>query len=137
MRARYLADKSALARMPIPAVGDVLGRLLVAGEVATCGVIDLELLFSARNHEELRAVRHERAAFEGVPMVQADLDRAMDVMEGLAMAGRHRAAGIPDLLIAAVAERAGLTVLHYDEDFELIAGVTGQPMRWVVPRGSL
>lgn len=137
MSARYLADKSALARMPLPAVGDVMERLLVAGDVATCGVIDLELLFSARNHAELIAIRHERAAFESVPVVQADFDRAMDVMEDLARAGRHRATGIPDLLIAAVAERAGVTVLHYDEDFDLIAEITGQPTRWVVPRGSL
>jgi predicted nucleic acid-binding protein len=137
VRARYLADKSALARMPLPTVGDVLGRLLIAGDVATCTVVDLELLFSARNHAELIAIRSERSAFEAVPIVQADFDRAADVMEGLASAGRHRAAGIPDLLIAAVAERAGLTVLHYDEDFDRIAEVTGQPMRWVVPRGSV
>ena len=44
---------------------------------------------------------------------------------------------MPDLLIAAVAERAGLSVLYYDEDFDRIAAVTGQPTEWVVPRGSL
>ena len=42
-----------------------------------------------------------------------------------------------DLLVAAAAERAGLTVLHYDQDFDLIAEVTGQPTEWVVPRGSV
>ena len=137
MRARYLADKSALGRMPLPGVAEVLERLLVAGEVATCGVIDLEVLFSARNHDDLVAIRHERGAFESVPIVEADFARAMDVMEQLAALGQHRAAGIPDLLIAAVAERAGLTVLHYYGDFDVIAGVTGQPMRWVVPRGTV
>ena len=40
--------------------------------------------------------------------------------------------GIDDLIIAAAAEQAGLTVLHYDDDFDLIAEVTGQPMEWVV-----
>jgi len=55
----------------------------------------------------------------------------------LAAHGQHRAAGIPDLLIAAVAERAGLTIIHYDEDFDRIAGVTGQPVQWVAPPGSL
>jgi len=31
------------------------------------------------------------------------------------------------LLIAAAAELAGLTVLHLDKDFDLIASITGQP----------
>jgi hypothetical protein len=35
---------------------------------------------------------------------------------------------VPDLLVAATAELAGLTVLHVDKDFELIAGVTGQAL---------
>lgn len=55
----------------------------------------------------------------------------------LARRGQHRGASLPDLLIAAVAERAGLVVLHYDADYDLIARVTGQRMEWVVPRGSL
>ncbi len=45
----------------------------------------------------------------------------------LAQRGQHRAAKVPDLLIAAIAEFAGLTVLHVDKDFDLIAEVTGQP----------
>jgi len=51
--------------------------------------------------------------------------------------GRVRAVGLPDLLIAAVAEREHVTVLHYDGDYELIAHVTAQPVKWVVPRGTL
>ena len=137
LRAKYLADKSALARLPLPPVAQVLGPLVVGGEVTTCGIIDLELLYSARNHAELVAIRAERAAFPTVATVQADVDRAADVMEALARGGRHRAAGIPDLLIAAVAERAGLVLLHYDSDFDQIALVTGQPARWVVPRGTV
>jgi predicted nucleic acid-binding protein len=58
-------------------------------------------------------------------------------MSLLARRGRHRAAGLPDLLQAAVAERHAVTLLHYDSDFDLIAAVTGQPMQWVVPRGSV
>ena len=68
---------------------------------------------------------------------QADFDRAADVMESLARRGMHRAVSLPDLLISALAERAGLTVLHYDADYDFVAGVTGQPMQWVVPRGSV
>lgn len=55
----------------------------------------------------------------------------------LARRGQHRAAGLSDLLISAVAERAGLTVLHYDANYDIVAAATGQPMRWVVPRGSI
>jgi predicted nucleic acid-binding protein len=40
------------------------------------------------------------------------------------------------LVIVAVAERHGATVLHYDGDYDMIAEVTGQPTRWVVPAGT-
>ena len=59
------------------------------------------------------------------------------MLEGLARSGHHRAAGIPDLLIAAVAERNALTVLHYDKDFDLIAKVTGQATEWIVAAGTV
>lgn len=55
----------------------------------------------------------------------------------LAERSQHRAVTLPDLLIAACAERAGLTVLHYDADFDRIAEVTGQATEWIVPRGSV
>lgn len=54
--------------------------------------------------------------------------RAVEVLRLLVHGGRHRAPPAPDLLIAAIAEQAKLTVLHLDKDFELIAEVTGQPM---------
>jgi len=76
-------------------------------------------------------------AFPVLEIVQADFECAMDVMEALARRGQHRAVGLPDLLIAASEERAGLTVMHYDADFELVAGVTRQATEWVVPRGSI
>lgn len=56
-------------------------------------------------------------------------------MGALARPGKHRAVSIADLLIAAVAERAGLVMVHYHADFDLIAEVTRQPMQWVVPKG--
>ncbi|MEQ4208404.1 PIN domain-containing protein [Actinopolymorpha sp. B9G3] len=63
-------------------------------------------------------------------------DRAIEVRGSLAGRGQHRAASIPDLLLASTAERHGATVLHYDADFDLIAEVTRQPTQWVVPRGT-
>jgi predicted nucleic acid-binding protein len=134
---RYVADKSALARLGHPAVATRLAPLLIGGDVATCSVIDLEILFSARAHGQLTQLRADRAAFPQLPIEQIDFDRAIDVLEALARSGRHRAAGIPDLLIAAVAERARLTVLHYDKDFDVIAAVTKQSVEWIVPAGTV
>ena len=137
MALRFVADKSALARLRHPTVAARMAPLLVAGDIATCDVVELEILFSARTHRDLVATRDNRRALPHLAMDQADFDRAIDVLEGLARSGHHRAAGIPDLLIAAVAERHGLAVLHYDKDFELIATVTTQAVEWVVPAGSV
>lgn len=137
MALRYVADKSALARLKHPAVAARIAPLLIGGDVATCGVVELEVLFSAKTHADLVATRARRAALPHLEMSQADFDRAIDVLEGLARSGHHRAAGIPDLLIAAVAERHGLTVLHYDKDFDLIVKVTKQKAEWVVPAGTV
>ena len=138
MTARYLVDKSAYARMYIAAVREVVAPLIETGEVATCGIVTLEVLFSARSPADLVSTRQQLAhALESIPMQQADFDRAAEVMVALAERGQHRAAKLPDLLIAAVAERARLIILHYDEDFDRIAGVTGHAAEWVVSRGSL
>ena len=137
MALRYVADKSALARLNQPTVAARLAPLLVGGDVATCGVIELEVLFSARTHADLVATRARRRALPTLAMSQADFDRAIEVLEGLARSGHHRAAGIPDLLIAAIAERHRLVVLHYDKDFDLIAKVSGQTVEWVVPAGTV
>lgn len=134
---RYLVDKSALSRMPVAAVRERLGPIIEAGDAATCAVIDLEVLYSARNREEHEKTRRRRElAYTRVPLNEAVFERAIEVQGELSRKGRHRVP-IPDLVIAAAAERAGLAVLHYDADFDVIGEVTGQPMEWVVPRGSL
>jgi hypothetical protein len=61
------------------------------------------------------------------------VDRALEVQGLLAARSQHRVVPLPDLLVAACAERSGLTVLHYNRDYEQIAEITGQPMQWVVP----
>lgn len=135
---QYIADKSALARLRHPDVDAILSPLILAGEVATCSVIELEVLYSARTYADFVRTRQIRSsAFPLVDLTQADFHRAIDIMEELARRGQHRAARIPDLLIAAVAEREGLTILHYDGDFDLIASVTGQPANWIAPRGAI
>lgn len=136
LRSTHLADKSALARGAVREVAAVLEPLLLDGRIATCSLIDLELLYSARSGDDFRALLEERTGFHRVPILQADFDRAIEVMGTLALRGRHRVA-LPDLIIAAVAERGSLIVLHYDDDFERIAAVTGQVMEWVVPKGTV
>jgi len=133
----HIADKSASARMRHASVSAVLTPLIEAGTLATCSVVDLEILFSARTARELEETREERSAFPRLAVEQVDFDRAIEVMGLLARKGQHRAAGMPDLLLAAVAERHGVTLLHYDADFDVIARVTRQPVQWVVPRGSV
>ncbi len=135
--ARYLADKSAIARLHHPTVHAQLAPLLRAGLVATCTLVDLEILFSTRTSTEYVEVREERHAFERLDMEQVDWDRAADVQAALATQGHTRAVGIPDLLLAAVAERHRVTVLHYDRDFDVIAAVTGQATQWIAPAGSV
>lgn len=81
-------------------------------------------------------MRAERAAWPLVEMNQPVLARAVEVQDALAARSQQRGAKIADLMIAAAAEAAGLVVLHYDHDFDLIADVTGQRVEWIVPAGT-
>jgi predicted nucleic acid-binding protein len=65
------------------------------------------------------------------------MDKALEVHRALAKESQHRGFKLPALIIAATAELAGLTVMHYDEDYDRIAKITGQPVEWVAPKGSL
>jgi predicted nucleic acid-binding protein len=134
----FLADKSALTRRETrPEVREILEPLLLAGEIVTCGIVDLELLYSARDRSTYRATAE---ALRGMPRVAIDnavVERALEVQGMLAERSQHRAVPLPDLLVAACAESAALAVLHYDADFERIAELTGQRVQWIVPRGSV
>jgi predicted nucleic acid-binding protein len=123
--------------MPVAAVLARLAPIIEAGEAATCAIIDLEVLFSVRNHTEHERNRSRRKlAYFHVPLTEAIFQRAIAVQGELAKLGQHRLP-IPDLVVAAAGEAAGLAVLHYDADFDRIAAVTGQPVEWVVRRGSV
>ena len=82
-------------------------------------------------------MRAARAAWPFVDMDQRVLTRATEVQDALAARSQHRGAKIADLLIAAAAEAAGLVVLHYDHDFDVIANITGQRTEWIVPAGDV
>jgi predicted nucleic acid-binding protein len=133
----YLGDTSALARARRPEVAVRLEPLLEAGLIARCTPTDLEAGFSSTDPTSHRRMREARASWPFVAMDQRALDRAVAVQDALAERSQQRGAKIADLLIAAAAEAAGLVVLHYDRDFDLIAGITGQPMEWIVPAGAV
>jgi predicted nucleic acid-binding protein len=136
--ASYLADTSALARLHHPVVAAVLAPLIEAGVVATCGVIEFELGWAARSSAEFDELRADRTVgYEWLTTHDEDWRRALDVQASLWRGGRMRAVGFPDLLIAAVAEREHVTVLHYDGDYDYITQVTSQSAQWVVPRGTV
>jgi predicted nucleic acid-binding protein len=136
--ATHLADTSALARLRHPQVLAVLGPLIEAGLVATCGVIEFELGWATRSAAEYDQVRADRdAGYEWLATHDEDWRRALDVQGALWRAGQMRSVGLPDLLIAAIAERERVTVVHYDSDYDQVAKITGQPTQWVVPPGTV
>jgi predicted nucleic acid-binding protein len=134
----YLLDTSAVMRSHHPEVVDVIDSLLAQRRVATCPILDLEALYTAPSPDLYEAMRADRAdGYVPVPVDERVCARALEVQRELASTSRHRGASLPDLLVAACAERHGATVLHYDADYDLIAEVTGQPVQWVVPRGTV
>ena len=136
LNARYLADKSSLARFLHPVVEARLRPLLEEGLIATCAIVDLEVLFSSRSLVDYEAVLLERRSLDSAPITPEVLDLATNLQHELAKRGQHRLA-IPDLIISAAARTSRLTVLHYDAVFERVEAVGGAEQEWVAPRGSL
>lgn len=136
----YLVDTSVWSRIARrPEVAAAITTRLAAGQrLCTCPLVDLELLHSARGPAEYDAWAATRAqAYPSLSLTPAVGERALAVQQQLAHRGLHRAAKLPDLLIAAIAETAGATVLHYDSDYDHIQAVTGQPTEWILTRGSI
>jgi hypothetical protein len=132
----HLADTSALEqRRHSDIARRTLGTLLAENLLATCHVIGLEVLYSARNLRDYETLRDDLDQIAWIPITESVMDRTLEVQGLLARRGHHRLP-IPDLMIAAAAELSDAIVLHYDSDFERIAEVTGQTTTWIVPRGS-
>jgi predicted nucleic acid-binding protein len=107
--------------------------------VATCDVVQFELLATTQDHDRFLYVRQQLDVLRNVPIGPHVWRRALDVYELFAEQGplHHRRVPFLDLLVAAAAERADIPVLHYDRHFEVIAELTGQPVRAIAPLGSL
>lgn len=134
----FLLDKSALARAErLPDARAALFALDSEGDLATCDIVDLEVGYSARNHDEFERTWTARAAlYRSLPITPEVTRRARQVQRMLSREAHLRAAGVADLLIAACAEAHGAVVVHYDADYDIIAARTGQPTRWLLPRGT-
>ena len=134
----YLVDTSAHARSQHAVIRSLIAGLIADRAAATCVTVDLEAGYSGRDHDDVRLIAQRRKELYVVlPISEVMADRARDIQVRMAARGHHRAAGVIDLLTAAVAEHHGAVILHYDADFEHIAAATGQPHAWVAPRGTL
>jgi predicted nucleic acid-binding protein len=126
----WLIDKSALVRLGASPDAAEWASRIERGLVRIATVTRLEVGYSARSG------RHLRAGLREPPLVSMPVeyltpaieDRAVEVLALLADHGQHRAPSLPDVMIAATAELAGLVVLHLDKDYEIIAAITGQPV---------
>ena len=126
----WLIDKSALTRLAISPDAAEWATRIEHGLVRITTVTRLEVGYSARSGTDLRTgfARPQLSSMPVEYMTPATEDRAVEVLTLLADRGQHRAPSVPDLIIAATAELAGLTVLHLDKDFDVIAAITGQPV---------
>jgi predicted nucleic acid-binding protein len=140
---RALLDNSAWARLRPPSTVPAqrraeVARAIEAGDVFVCMPFLLEACYSARNameHDELQC------ELESLPYLEIDAEaerRTLDAQAQLARIGHHRLPPV-DLMLAAVADRHQLDILHYDADYDLIASKTDLQFRsiWLAKRGSL
>jgi len=131
----WLIDKSALVRLAASSEATEWAARIERGLVRISTLTRLEVGYSARSGDDLRTGLSS-PPLRSMPveyLTPSVEDRAVQVLTMLADRGQHRAPSIPDLIIAATAELAGLTVLHRDKDFEVIAAVTGQTVERLSP----
>ena len=136
MALTHLADTSVLKRLGEPTVRTIVAGWAKAGVLARASIGDLEIGCSARNEAEWDRLLASLEVLSVIETTDRHVARALQVQRMLA-ARSQRGRRIPDLLIAAAAEGAGVTLVHYDHDYEAIGRVTGQPTRWLAPKGSL
>ncbi len=130
----WLIDTSALARLARSPDAAEWAERIERGLVRISTVTRLEIGYSARSGPDLRTFTR-RPPLASMPVeyqTPATEDRAAEVQLRLADLGHHRAPSVADLIVAATAELAGLTIVHVGKDFEVIAEITGQPVERLV-----
>jgi predicted nucleic acid-binding protein len=134
----YLADTSVyVLQARYPVVKQRFENLLVEGRLALCQMTLLECLNNAPDPAAYELLWGALQGQRWIDVSTEAMDRALEVHREFARTSQHRNFRLPDLVIAATAELSGATVLHYDEDYDRIAKVTGQPVEWVASKGSL
>jgi predicted nucleic acid-binding protein len=134
----FIADKSVWGRADREEIRDEWSAALEAGQILTCQVTVLELLYSARTVGEFVEIQEELGALRIVAVTQTVCDAAISAMGQLAAhSDRYHRIPIPDYLVAACAQDVAVGVLHYDHDFDRLAEVLEFESRWVAPPGSL
>ncbi len=132
----FVADTSAFEQQRHSAVADGLLKALAAdGALFMTEIVALELLYSTRSPADYEERRTGLDTLPWLHLTEAVARRALAIQRLLAARSAHRRP-IPDLLVAATALEHDATVLHYDHDFDLIAGATGLAARWIIPRGA-
>ena len=135
----WVADTSAWARASASDVAPQWIAAARAGELVACPIVTLELLFDARDADEVERVAAALGALRQAPVTRTVTDAAIRAVRDLARqgsAGAHRVR-VPDALVAAAAADRGFGVLHYDHHFDQLAAVLGFASQWVAPAGSI
>jgi predicted nucleic acid-binding protein len=133
-----IADTSARIRTNEPGVRERWTVAVEADQIATCSIVTMELLFSARDADGVAETERIEATFRQVPVSTSVQRAAIGAVRKLSEAGPgyHRVPP-PDALIAAAAQDAGIGVLHYDRHFDRLAEVLHFESVWIAPPGSL
>jgi predicted nucleic acid-binding protein len=131
-----LADKSAWERSGHPTVLEGWRQALRTQRICSCMVVRYELLYSARDASEFSATESYLSLLRDIPVTISVQRAALGAMRALAERGLHRVP-LPDLLVAAAAESAGLDVVHYDRHFDVLTEVLDFGSRWLAPSGTL
>ena len=130
----YVLDKSAFEQGRVNRdAADRVSELAEAGQLAVCSVAMLEILFSAKNRTEWARMRTTLDRLDRVESINPY--KAVETQALLVDRGQHRTS-IVDVMVATIAAEHGLTVLHYDRDFERLGDVTGAGQEWVIPAGT-
>jgi predicted nucleic acid-binding protein len=135
----FIADTSAWAHARKPRVRAPFGAAMRGGQIATCPIVNMELLYSARDAAACDQLAGSLAQLRHIPITRSITNAALRAQRELARARPlfHRSVKLPALLIAAAAADAAVGVLHYDEDYDTLATVLNFESRWIAPRASL
>ncbi len=142
MTETLLLDNSAWARLADPGLREhrviEIADALEAGRIATCLPFLLEAGYSARTARDHGELLAELLALPRFCIDEDVEQRAVDAQRQLARNGHHRLPPV-DLLVAAIADRHRLGILHYDRDYDLLAEKTDLNIAsvWLAPPGSL